>query len=329
MEIILASTKHTQINIKNNEIVKLFFDFINELEKSKNNEYSIIFNDTETLYSNITKCYKATKITFEVIIDKPIDLTNYINLKKICLVSNIDLIKFPINLEEIEFENSFNSPIDNLPFNIKNIYFHNNSTFNQQINNLPWSLEKLSLGKSFTHSLDYLPDNLKILKINGHNNYNFANLPIGIEVIIINYCTNNSFSNLPLNLKKLIINTNFISSFFSIRILFPPILYIPKLPNINENKTFYKNFTNVEELYLIDSFEYSEKIISTCDKIIFLLKNKLCKNIKKLFIKYNSDNNLLEKYKECKEIINKCHKVDKVIIDNDKYIMLEFNTLKV
>jgi len=185
MEIIFCELTHTTIHITNKEIEKKIFNFINELEKSPINDYSIEFFENENLNTDIINCYGAKLLTFNCDIIKPLDLTNFCCLKKIEFPSNIELIKFPDNLEEIEFENEFNSSIDNLPPNIKKIIFYPESEFNQSINNLPIGLEELWLGKNFSQSLDFLPESLLILKIHSDKKLNLDNLPIGLEKLEI------------------------------------------------------------------------------------------------------------------------------------------------
>ena len=83
--------------------------------------------------TDIINCYGTKLITFNCNIIKPLDLTNFVSLKKIKYPSNIELIQFPDGLEEIEFGIEFNSSIDNLPPNIKKIIFYPDSKFNQPL----------------------------------------------------------------------------------------------------------------------------------------------------------------------------------------------------
>ena len=183
MEIIFCDLTHTVIHITNKETEKKILNFINGLEKTPINDYSIEFFDNKNLNTDIINCYGTKFITFNRNIIKPLDLTNFVSLKKIKYPSNIELIQFPDGLEEIEFGIEFNSSIDNLPPNIKKIIFYPDSKFNQPINNLPTSLEELQLGKHFSQSLDFLPESLKVLKIYSDKKLNLDNLPIGLEIL--------------------------------------------------------------------------------------------------------------------------------------------------
>lgn len=297
MEIIFCDDKtHTIIHIKNNEIKDKILNFINESE-ILNNEYSIEFFENENINTKIINCYNTKIITFNCDIIKPLDLTNFINLKKIKYLPTIDLIKLPNNLEEIEFGNNFNSLIDNLPQNIKKIIFYSESKFNQPINNLPIGLEELSLGKNFKNSLDYLPESLKILKFNRLNNIKLDNLPIGIEEISFDELESLNITKLPANLKILKINKFFTSKLDNTIIWGQKLhkLFVPKFKFI-EYFIDLKLKINIEELYFTNYFEscelntFSEPANSFCSKLHKIIKNiNLFTNLKKIYIFYSND----------------------------------------
>ncbi|KAM9986405.1 hypothetical protein ACTFIY_010827 [Dictyostelium cf. discoideum] len=82
--------------------------------------------------------------------------------------------QFPMGLQVLEFGNSFDQPIDNLPNSLTTIKFPNDSFFKKRINsnNLPKSLTKLNLSKSYDSSLidGVLPNSILKLKISNYTN---------------------------------------------------------------------------------------------------------------------------------------------------------------
>ena len=325
MEIIFGNETHTTIHIKNKEIENKIFNYINKLEKSTNNEYSIEFFENENINTDIIKCYNTKLITFNCDIIKPLNLTNFINLKKIKYLRAIDLIKLPDNLEEIEFGNGFNSLIDNLPPNIKKIIFNSESEFNQPIKNLPIGLEELWLGKNFLQSLDFLPESLTTLKFYRLNDIKLDNLPIGIEEMSFCELKLLNITKLPSNLKTLKIEKYFTSKLDNNIIFGQKLhkLFVPKYAII-EYFIDLKLETNIEELYFTKYFESHElSLPSTCCntlryELCKIIQNKnIFKNLKKICYYYS---NIFHN----KSLFKKCLSSDKYF--NDKF-NVEFNSL--
>lgn len=144
------------------------------------------------------------KMSFKI--KEDIDENNITWLK----ISGIEPKK-SLNTEELELVKQyeriylycFNSPIDNLPDNVK--YIKNRWRFNKPINNLPQNLIYLSLHIHFNQSLDFLPLNLETLEIYTNEfNKPLNNLPNSLKVLILNgytYC--HPLDNLPNNLETL------------------------------------------------------------------------------------------------------------------------------
>lgn len=184
MQITISDSDFT-IHIKNDKTKKKFLNFIKNLEESElKSNHVEYFDQCDRDY--IQDCEWVEELSIRSKLTKPIDLSNYFNLKKISLGDNIKLFKLPDNLEEIIFYGEFDYPIDNLPNGIKKINFSFGSKFNQPMNNLPLSLEELILGIKYSYPLDYLPESLKILRICNKSIINYANLPIGLEKLYIN-----------------------------------------------------------------------------------------------------------------------------------------------
>lgn len=343
MEIILNNEIHTTIHIRNKKIKDKILNFINELELfdneyidiedvEHNEKYSLILNYNKNLNQDIIKCNKnTTSIIFNCDIIEPIDLTNFLNLKKIVNLRNINLIKLPDNLEEIKFSDGFNSPINNLPPNLKTLTFNLYSTFSQPLDNLPISLEKISLGNDFYNSLDYLPDSLNILELSKLDNINLDNLPISVNEISIQKLTLSNVTKLPSNLKILKINKFFKSKYDNI-IFFPQKLqklFVPKF-NIIDYIIDLKLEINIEELYFTNYFEiYEIMSFSQCSSRFFsnlykIINNKnLFSNLKKIFIYYSNENLNKSFFEDCYNFKGKYFNT-KSNYENENYFIIEF-----
>lgn len=97
-----------------------------------------------------------------------------------CLPDNIECIT-------IMSHYNFNQPLDNLPFNLKNLHIYDDK-FDQPLDCLPVNLEKLVIGcKPYNRPLDNLPPNLKKLVFVRFVKYNqqLLNLPKTIENITV------------------------------------------------------------------------------------------------------------------------------------------------
>lgn len=180
----------------------------------------------------------------------------------------------PLNDKDIEliekhkkvlFIGIFNQPINNLPLFITHIILLTN--FNYPIDNLPETLKVLLIHSNlFNHSLDYLPNGLKKLYLLlGEFDTPILSLPTNLEVLDI-CCKKYKQSPINLkniNLKKLMINLNYKVNYR------PNCVYSPlPMENINDN---------LEELTVYNYY-------NGCF-------DNLPKNIKKLHIKWFTDNN--------------------------------------
>ena len=92
------------------------------------------------------------------------------------------------NCKKIDFPNTFNQPIDNLPDDIIDLSL--SVKFNQPINNLPINLKKLLIFGDFNQNIDNLPPIYvsrlggKLL-IFGDFNQNIDNLPPNLETLVV------------------------------------------------------------------------------------------------------------------------------------------------
>ena len=64
------------------------------------------------------------------------------------------LLRWPNNIEEINFELNFDLELNNLPNSIKIIIFNKESTYNEELNNLPKQLEILELPKKYDKEIN-------------------------------------------------------------------------------------------------------------------------------------------------------------------------------
>jgi hypothetical protein len=127
--------------------------------------------------------------------------------------SNVSVDNLPESVKYLSLgidrfdNNSFNKPIDNLPFSIIKLELGNK--FNQSINNLPNKLVELKIGNDFNHPIDNLPQTLRKLELGVKFNQPINNLPIGLIELILGYNFNQPVDNLPITLKKLVLGENF------------------------------------------------------------------------------------------------------------------------
>ena len=233
IEIIFLNSSKIQLYAKDEQIKTKNSKFFNDLKK---NDKYLISLQNKNLNQIINCCNKIEELKINCEINELLNLEEFTDLKKILLNTvNIELIKLPDNLEEIIIsEPNFNSPINNLPPNLKILKFENNLTkkfkFSQPLNNLPLSLEELRLCKKFTHPVENLPENLKILELydNIDNDHYLDNLPIGLEELIIHNFNFEKINNLPPNLK---------------------ILKIIDIENYNKNKIIFNLSSKLEKLF--------------------------------------------------------------------------------
>lgn len=140
------------------------------------------FNQPITLPPNLT--HLTLGYTFNQPINLPCDLThltlgytfnqlvNLPNIKYLSLSNNnkniVDML--PSSIEELELGPQFNSPLDNLPNNLKKLVFKYDYTsflsynYNYELNNLPNSLEYLKLKSTYSKPIINFPVNLKIIE---------------------------------------------------------------------------------------------------------------------------------------------------------------------
>ncbi len=129
---------------------------------------------------------------------------------------------------DIYDQNSFNKPIDNLPYSI--IKLELGHKFNQSINNLPNKLIELKIGNDFNHPIDNLPQTLRKLELGRNFNQPINNLPNNLESLILGFNFNHPIDNLNPNLKKIELGKNFNQR-------------INSLPNSLESIVFDKYYT--------------------------------------------------------------------------------------
>jgi hypothetical protein len=150
----------------------------------------------EILYYLSNASYEIKKIR-----KMRIDLMEYKNLESIEYDYYYDQeieYKIPLNVKHIKFGRYFNKSIDNLPDNIENIEFEEQSIFNIEIKKYPSKLKKIKYGYNFTGNIDNLPDGVREINMK-HNLINYSDinkLPSEIEKIWIN------MNNIKCNIKK-------------------------------------------------------------------------------------------------------------------------------
>ena len=74
------------------------------------------------------------------------------------------------NSDTLRYINNFNLSVDDLPSNIKTIFFGDD--FNQPVDNLPNSVVQIHFGKSFNQSLNKLPKSVKNISLPDTYNQN-------------------------------------------------------------------------------------------------------------------------------------------------------------
>ncbi len=128
--------------------------------------------------------------------------------------SNVSVDNLPESVKDLSLgidrfnnKNSFNKPIDNLPFSVIKLELGNK--FNQLINNLPNKLVELKIGNDFNQPIDNLPHTLIKLELGENFNQQVNNLPIGLIELILGNNFNQPVNNLPITLKKLVLGENF------------------------------------------------------------------------------------------------------------------------
>jgi len=105
----------------------------------------------------------------------------------------------------IEFADEYNQPVDNLPINIKFLFF--GIDFNQSLDNLPSGIEKIYFANNskFSQPVDFLPAGLKEIRFGYNYNIPLDNLPVSLEKLLVPYFYKHSMVNFPTNLKKILI----------------------------------------------------------------------------------------------------------------------------
>ncbi len=83
--------------------------------------------------------------------------------------------------EIVEFCDSFNQLICNLPEGLQNLTFGRH--FNYPVDHLPSGLQNLTFGSNFTQTLSDLPSGLKSLKMSKKYRKTIDNLPVSVEII--------------------------------------------------------------------------------------------------------------------------------------------------
>ncbi len=128
--------------------------------------------------------------------------------------SNVSVDNLPESVKDLSLgidrfnnKNSFNKPIDNLPFSVIKLELGNK--FNQLINNLPNKLIELKIGNDFNQPVNNLPITLKKLVLGENFNQSINNLPTNLELLVLSKNFNQPINNLNPNLKKIQLGENF------------------------------------------------------------------------------------------------------------------------
>lgn len=140
-----------------------------------NNEYKRFYMYKEPiLYVKCNQIDRYKKLNYKVIVN---DIVDGLDLK--------DVINSGLYVIGLQFTDSFNNNVDNLPETIKYINF--GKFFNRPINNLPKNIISLKFSKQsqFGHPLDKLPPKLKILEFENYAAYGHSlqNLPKSLKIL--------------------------------------------------------------------------------------------------------------------------------------------------
>ena len=121
-----------------------------------------------------------------------------------------EIKELPESLIKIKFGYKFNHSVDNLPQNLQELIFHDDSQFNKSIDNLPKSLISLKLEYKFNHSVDNLPQKLQELVFTDSSQFDkpIDNLPNNLISLKLGYLFNHSVNNLPKKLQELVFANN-------------------------------------------------------------------------------------------------------------------------
>ena len=129
----------------------------------------------------------------EIITNIPNTITHIVFLNN---KININIQHYlPNSIKHIEFNNIFNSQVDNLPSNLLNLQF--GKYFNQPVDNLPMGVKRLQFGEQFNHPANYLPESLENIGFGYKFNQDISNLPVGLKFIQLGNNFSYPIDNLP------------------------------------------------------------------------------------------------------------------------------------
>ena len=149
------------------------------------------------------------------------------------------------NCKKIDFPNTFNQPIDNLPDDIIDLSL--SVKFNQPINNLPINLKKLLLFGEFNQTIDNLPPNLETLVIVGNFNQEINNLPNNLKYISLPVNYNQNINMLPDSVEFIWLSYNYVTKIDNIPTnlkeikIFASYPYLRNLKKIKKERKWQRN----------------------------------------------------------------------------------------
>jgi hypothetical protein len=185
-------------SIEKNDLTKYGYEYNSESARKAENIVSLDINNLETLkmLQSEYQSYDIFPNLDTVYIEFPID--NY---------TSLEIINFPKNIKNFEFDYSFNSEIICMPDTIEKV--HLGIRFNQKLTGLPKKLKTLVLSNYFNQELVDLPPTIENLRFGDVFNGSLDCLPTSITHLTLGKNFNRLIDNLPAHITHLTLGENF------------------------------------------------------------------------------------------------------------------------
>ncbi len=173
---------------------------------------------------NLPSTLKILNMEFNENFNEPIDnLPNNLECLKLGYNFNQPLNNLPESLKVLWTSCHFNQPLDNLPNRLINL--RTGGDFIQPLDNLPNSLQVLEIGEQYKHSLEKLPESIKFLTICSDSARTINYLPPNLETLVLKYVKQYYIDSyiIPKTLNQIILIESNIVNYYNLLIKYPHI----------------------------------------------------------------------------------------------------------